>query len=53
MRSASGPEIGCRRYAIFGNDVIRDRLDEAAGVAVVEVIVEGRGNWREAFGSQN
>ncbi len=49
---ASGPRIGDRRYAIFGNYVILYRIDETAKVAVVQVIVEGHRNWRVAFGSE-
>jgi len=49
---ASGPEIGGRRYLIFGNYVILYRLDEADKAAIIQVIVEGHRNWREAFGSQ-
>ena len=52
MFPASGPEIGGRRDAILGNCVILHRLDEAARVALVQVIVEGHRNWRMAFGSQ-
>lgn len=52
MFPASGVEIGDRRYAIFGNYVVLYRIDEAARVAIVQVIVEGHRNWREAYGSE-
>ncbi|RST84808.1 type II toxin-antitoxin system RelE/ParE family toxin [Aquibium carbonis] len=47
----SGPEIGLRRFVVFGNDVILYRIDEAARIVLIEAIVEGHRNWREAFGS--
>jgi toxin ParE1/3/4 len=52
MFPAPGPEIGGRRDAIFGNCVILYRLDKAARVALVQVIVKGQRNWRMAFGYQ-
>lgn len=47
---ASGPEVGRRRYVVFGNDVILYRIEDAASTVLVQVIVEGHRSWREAFG---
>jgi addiction module RelE/StbE family toxin len=48
---ASGPEIGSRRYVVFGNHVILYQMDEATSIVLVQVIVEGHRNWRKAYGS--
>ena len=48
---ASGPEVARRRYVVFGNYVILYQIEELASTVLVQVIVEGHRNWREAFGS--
>lgn len=49
---ASGPEIGDRRYVVYGNYVILYRVDGPARTVLIQVIVEGHRNWRKAFGSE-